>query len=89
LFHTSRATPNDLPPRTLQIERILPLLKQLESRLEVKSFGVRAAVHALSTLVEGTSLANELAEFDQSITALAYDAALSKLHELLKHLQRP
>jgi hypothetical protein len=43
----------------------------------------------LSDLVEGTSLSSEFAEIDRSVTALACDAALSKLHELLKQLQRP
>jgi CheY-like chemotaxis protein len=75
--------------RELPFDQVLPRLQQLAALLEVKSFGARAAVHELSTLVEGTSLASEFAEIDRSVTALAYDAALSKLHELLKHLQRP
>jgi CheY-like chemotaxis protein len=77
------------PTRKLQLDQVLPRLQQLAALLEVKSFGARAAVHELSTLVEGTALASEFAEIDRSVTALAYDAALSKLHELLKHLQRP
>jgi HPt (histidine-containing phosphotransfer) domain-containing protein len=82
----SQATADGLPQRELQIERILPLLKQLASLLELKSFGARAAVRELSTLIEGTSLADAFGEIDQSVTALAYDAALSKLHQLLERL---
>jgi HPt (histidine-containing phosphotransfer) domain-containing protein len=70
----------------LQLDQVLPRLQQLAALLEVKSFGARAAVHEVAALVEGTSMANAFAEIDQSVTALAYDAALSKLHEFLKQL---
>jgi hypothetical protein len=43
----------------------------------------------VTALVKGTSLASKFSEIDQSATALDYDTALLKLHELLKHLQRP
>jgi CheY-like chemotaxis protein len=78
--------PGTPPTRELQLEQVLPRLQQLAALLEVKSFGARAAVHDLSTLVEGTSLASEFAEIDQSVTTLAYDAALSKLNDLIKQL---
>jgi hypothetical protein len=74
------------PTRKLQLNQVLPRLQQLAALLEVKSFGARAEARELAALVEGTSLASEFAEIDQSVTALAYDAALSKLHELLKQL---
>jgi hypothetical protein len=74
------------PTRELQLEQVLPRLQQLATLLELKSFGARAAGRELSTLVEGTSLASEFAEIDRSVTALAYDSALSKLHELLERL---
>jgi CheY-like chemotaxis protein len=76
------------PTRELQLEQVVPRLQQLAALLEVKSFGARVAVHELSTLVEGTSLASEFAEIDRSVTALAYDSALLKLHQILEHLQR-
>jgi CheY-like chemotaxis protein len=68
----------------LQLDQVLPRLQQLAALLEVKSFGARAVVHEVAALVEGTSVADAFAEIDQSVTALAYAAALSKLHELLK-----
>jgi HPt (histidine-containing phosphotransfer) domain-containing protein len=76
------------PTRELQLDQVVPRLQQLAALLEVKSFGARVAVHELSTLVEGTSLASEFAEIDRSVTALAYDSALLKLHQILEHLQR-
>jgi HPt (histidine-containing phosphotransfer) domain-containing protein len=82
----SQATADGLPQRELQVERILPQLKQLQSLLEVKSFGARAAVRELSTRIEGTVLASEFADIEQNATALAYDAALLKLRPLLKRL---
>jgi len=79
--------PGGTPPtRELQIEQVLPRLQQLAALLAVKSFGARAAVRELAALVEGTSLASEFAEIDQSVTTLAYDAALSKLNDLIKQL---
>jgi CheY-like chemotaxis protein len=74
------------PTRELQLDQVLPRLQQLAALLEVKSFGARAAIRELSTLIDGTSLTSEFAEIDQSVTALDYDHALSKLHELLEQL---
>ncbi|TXT40181.1 MAG: hypothetical protein FD135_1492 [Comamonadaceae bacterium] len=37
--------------------------------------------------VKGTSLASRFADIDQSVAILAYDHALSKLHEFLEQLQ--
>jgi HPt (histidine-containing phosphotransfer) domain-containing protein len=72
--------------QTLPIERLRPLLKQLQPLLEGKSFGARAVVRELADLLEGTSLANHFAEIDQSVATLAYDSALSKLHEFCQQL---
>jgi hypothetical protein len=74
------------PTRELQLDQVLPRLQQLAALLELKSFGARVAVRELSTLVEGTSLASEFAEIDRSVTALAYDSALLRLHQILKRL---
>jgi hypothetical protein len=74
------------PTRELQLDQVLPRLQQLAALLEVKSFGARAAVREAASLLEGTSLAESFAEIDRSVTALAYDVALSKLHELLEQL---
>jgi PAS domain S-box-containing protein len=78
---------SDPPPtRELQLDQVLPRLQQLAVLLEGKSFGARVAIRELSTLIDGTSLANEFAEIDQSVTALAYDTALSELHQILERL---
>jgi CheY-like chemotaxis protein len=82
----SHVATDGFPQRELQIEQALPLLKQLQSLLEVKSFRARATVRELSALIEGTSLAGEFADIEQSVTALRYDDALSQLHQLLKRL---
>ena len=74
--------------RELQLDQVLPRLQQLVPLLEVKSFGARAAVHELAALVEGTSLADALGDIDRSAAALAYDTALSKLHELIEQLSQ-
>jgi CheY-like chemotaxis protein len=74
------------PTRKLQLDQVLPRLQQLAALLEVKSFGARAEARELAALVEGTSLASEFAEIDRSVTALAYDAALSKLSDLIEQL---
>jgi CheY-like chemotaxis protein len=74
--------------RELQLEQVVPRLQQLASLLEVKSFGARAAVRELSTLIEGTSLADTFADIDRSVTALAYDSALSKLRDLIERLSQ-
>jgi HPt (histidine-containing phosphotransfer) domain-containing protein len=76
------------PTRELQLDQVLPRLQQLAALLEKKSFGARTAVRELSTLVEGTSLASEFAEIDRSVTALAYDSALSKLRDLIERLSQ-
>ena len=55
--------------------------------LEVKSFGARAVVREVADLLKGTSLASRFADIDQSVAILAYDHALSKLHEFLEQLQ--
>jgi hypothetical protein len=72
--------------RELQLDQVLPRLQQLASLLEVKSFGARATVREVAGMVEGTSLASEFVEIDRSVTALAYDTALLKLHEILERL---
>jgi CheY-like chemotaxis protein len=72
--------------RELQLDQVLPRLQQLAALLELKSFGARAAVRELSTLIEGTSLAQAFADIDQSVTALAYDSALAKLRKLVEQL---
>jgi len=82
----SQATADGLLQRELQIEQVLPRLQQLAALLAVKSFGARAAVRELSTLIEGTALAEAFADIDRSVTALAYDSALSKLRQLLEQL---
>jgi CheY-like chemotaxis protein len=74
------------PTRELQLDQVLPRLQQLAALLEVKSFGARAAVRELSTLVKGTSLAEAFGDIDQSVTALAYDSALVKLRKLVEQL---
>jgi hypothetical protein len=73
-----------MPTRELQLEQVLLRLQQLESLLEVKSFGARAVVRDVEALLEGSSLAGEFTDIEQNVTALAYDAALLKLHEILK-----
>jgi hypothetical protein len=73
-----------LSDQPLQIERLRPLLEQLEPLLEVKSFGARAVVREVADLLKGTALAEHFADIDQSVASLSYDHALSKLHELLK-----
>jgi HPt (histidine-containing phosphotransfer) domain-containing protein len=84
----SQTIADGLPQRELQLDQVLPRLQQLAAQLEVKSFGARAAVRELSTLIEGTSLASEFGEIDQNVTALAYDTALSKLNDLLEQLPK-
>jgi signal transduction histidine kinase/CheY-like chemotaxis protein len=81
---TSPASPDVLVDQPLQIERLRPLLKQLEPLLEVKSFGARAVVREVADLLKGTALASDFADIDQSVASLAYDHALSKLREFLK-----
>jgi HPt (histidine-containing phosphotransfer) domain-containing protein len=74
------------PTRELQLEQVLPRLQQLAELLEVKSFGARAAVRVVAGLIEGTTLAETFAEIDRSVTALAYDIALAKLHKFVERL---
>jgi PAS domain S-box-containing protein len=78
------ASPDVVADQALQVERLHPLLKQLEPLLEGHSFGARAVVREVADLLKGTSLANHFADIDQSVATLAYDHALSKLRELLK-----
>jgi PAS domain S-box-containing protein len=80
----SPASPDVLVDQPLQIERLRPLLEQLEPLLEVKSFGARAVVREVADLLKGTALASHFTDIDQSVSTLAYDHALSKLRELLK-----
>ncbi|TXT40268.1 MAG: signal transduction histidine kinase [Comamonadaceae bacterium] len=75
-----------LVAQPLQIERLLTLLKQLEPLLDVKSFGARAVVREVADLLKGTALGHHFADIDQSVSSLAYDHALTKLHEFLKQL---
>jgi CheY-like chemotaxis protein len=82
----SPVTPNVLVAQPLQIERLRPLLKQLQPLLEDKSFGARAVVRELADLLKGTALASDFADIDQSVASLAYDHALTKLQEFLKQL---
>jgi hypothetical protein len=82
----SPTAPNVITDQTLQIEDLRSLLKQLEPLLEVKSLGARAVVREVTDLLKGTAWANRFADIDQSVASLAYDSALSKLHELLKQL---
>jgi signal transduction histidine kinase/DNA-binding response OmpR family regulator len=82
----SQTIADDLPQRELQLEQVLPRLQQLAAQLEVKSFAARAVVRDVAALLEGSSLAGEFTDIEQNVTALAYDAALLKLHALLKRL---
>jgi HPt (histidine-containing phosphotransfer) domain-containing protein len=82
----SQVAADGLQQRELQLEQVLPLLKQLEPLLEVKSFGARAVVREVADLLEGTALASHFADIDQSVATLAYDHARFKLHEFLKQL---
>jgi HPt (histidine-containing phosphotransfer) domain-containing protein len=72
--------------REFQLDQVLPRLQQLAALLEGKSFGARATVREVATLVEGTSLADAFGEIEQSVAALAYDSALLKLRQFLEQL---
>jgi PAS domain S-box-containing protein len=82
----SPVAPEAITNQPLPIERLRPLLEQLEPLLVVKSFAARAVVREVADLLKGTSLASHFTEINQSVAALAYDSALSKLREFLKQL---
>jgi signal transduction histidine kinase/DNA-binding response OmpR family regulator/HPt (histidine-containing phosphotransfer) domain-containing protein len=80
--------PDAVPTRDLRLDQVLPLLRELASRLEVKRFDARAVVRETATLVDGTELAGEFGEIDRCAMELRYDAALPKLRRLLERLPR-
>jgi CheY-like chemotaxis protein len=75
-----------VPTRELRLDQVRPLMQQLAALLEVKSFGARATVRDVTALLKGTSLANEFANIEQSVAALRYDDALSKLQQIIERL---
>jgi hypothetical protein len=74
------------PEREIRLERVLPLLQQLASLLEVKSLRAGEVVCEAVALLEGTALAGDFLDIDNCVQELRYDVALAKLQVLLEDL---